>query len=270
VRTVFEPRVDDAGPYVWTTASFRRSGADGAPAPDSVVEFVGDEQADELLASLAAPRAVRDLGLVDSVQKRELGLDESEEQVTIDVDGAAHVLRIGGIVFASGDRYVELVENGRVYVITARDINGLQNGSSILVERRVVRARPERIAEVTLRTGTRTRTMRKAAGAPAAPPSWSSPDAPDRVDESFGTFMERLGRLTINRYAPEVDPASLREIARLEYRDAGGRLLQQLTLLRAPDGPQPEYFVVSDRTRVPAQIFRDGAAPLDEDLAQLF
>jgi hypothetical protein len=235
-----------------------------------VAEFVGDAQADELVASLAAPRAVRDLGLVNAEERDELGLTDSDEQVTIDVDGTAHVLRIGGIVFASGDRYVEMAENGRVYVITARDVNGLQNGSSILVERRVVRASPERLAEVTLRTGTRTRTMRRAAGAPDAPPAWTSPDAPDRMDESFGTFMERLGRLSINRYAPEIDAASLRELARVEYRDAEGALLLQLTLLRSPDGPEPEYFVVSDHTRVPAQIFRDGAAPLDEDLAQLF
>jgi hypothetical protein len=82
--------------------------------------------------------------------------------------------------------------------------------------------------------------------------------------------MERLGRLSINRYVPGLDPASLREVAQLEYRDAEGALLQRLTLLRTPDGTDAEYFVLSDQTRVPAQVFRDGAAPLDEDLAQLF
>jgi hypothetical protein len=270
VRTVFEPREDEAGPYVWVTATFRRSGADGAPAGDSVVAFVGDAQADALVAALAAPRAVRDLGLVDSEQKSELGLDDSEERLTVDLDGESHALQIGGVVYASGDRYVEMVEDGRIYVITARDINGLQNGSSILVERRVVHASPERLAEVTLRTGTRTRTMRKAPGTPDAPPAWTSPDAPDRVDESFGTFLERLERLSINRYVPGLDPASLRELAQVEYLDDEGELLQRLTLLRSPDGTDAEYYVLSDRTRVPAQVFRDGAAPLDEDLAQLF
>ena len=208
MRTVFEPRADETGPYVWATATFQRSGADGTQRPTRWSSSWATSRP-TLVAALAAPLAVRDLGLVDAEQRAELGLDDSEEQVTVELDGESHVLRIGGVVFASGDRYVEMVEDGRVYVITARDINGLQNGSSILVERRVVRASPERLAEVTLLAGTRTRTMRKAAGAPDAPPAWTNPDAPDRVDESFGTFMERLGRLSINRYAPEVDPTSL-------------------------------------------------------------
>jgi hypothetical protein len=251
VRTAFEPREDETGRYVWVTATFQQTGAD-------------------LVAALAAPLALRELGLVDAEQKGELGLDSTDAQVTVDLDGESHVLRIGGVVYGSGDRYVEMVENGRVYVISARDINGLENGSSILVERRVVRASPEQIAEVTLRTGTATRTMRRAAGTTDGPPAWTSPDAPDRVDESFGAFMERLSRLSINRYVPELDPASLRELATVEFRDDEGDLLQQLTLLRSADVAEPEYFVVSAQTRVPAQVFRDGAAPLDEDLAQLF
>jgi hypothetical protein len=265
VTVVLEPRSDDVGDYVWGTASF--AAPDGTPS-DSVVQFVGDEQAEGIVEAMAAPLALRDLGDVDDEQRGELELADADERVTIDVDGETRELRVGGTVFASGDRYVESVAEGRVYVFGATDLNGLENGGSILVERRIVRTPPEQIAEATVVTPSSSRTMRRINDASGAP-AWASPEAPDRPDQSFGTFMERLGQLTIVSYHPELDPASLTELARVEYTDADGDPLEQVRLLRSAEAV-PRYFIQSEYTRAPARVYTSGAEPLAEDLAQLF
>jgi hypothetical protein len=267
VRVVLEPRSDDVGRFVWGTATFTRTGAD-ASAGDSVIQFVGDEQAEGIVEAMAAPLAVRDLGVVEEEMKGELGLADSEVRLTVEVDGEARELRVGGQVFASGDRYVESLADGRVYVFLANDLNGLENGGSILVERRVLRASADQVAEATVTTPSSSRTMRKIADASGAP-AWAPAEALGRPDQSFGTFMERLGQLTIVGYVPELDRASLQELARIEYRDADGELLEQVQLLRST-AAAPEYFVLTPQTRGPARVYASGAEPLAEDLAQLF
>jgi hypothetical protein len=267
VRVVLEPRSDEVGRFIWGTATFTRTGADAA-AGDSVIQFVGDDQAEGIVEAMAAPLAVRDLGVADEEQKGELGLTDSEVTLTVEVDGETRELRVGGDVYSSGDRYVENLADGRVYVFPANDMNGLENGGSILVERRVLQADANEVAEATVTTPSSSRTMRKITDASGAP-AWAPADAPGRPDQSFGTFMERLGQLTILAYAPELDPASLQELARIEYRDADGELLEQVQLLRST-AATPEYFVLSPATRGPARVYASGAEPLAEDLAQLF
>ena len=70
--------------------------------------------------------------MLGAEQKADLGLADSEERVTVEVDGEARVLRVGGSVFGSGDRYVESVADGGVYVLAGSNVSGLQNGGDIV------------------------------------------------------------------------------------------------------------------------------------------
>ncbi len=267
-RAVLEPRRDEAGSYVWVAVTLWS--ADSAAVADSVVQFVGNEQATSLMEVLAEPRALRDLGAANGEREQEFGLTDSRVALTVEVGGEARALAIGGIVFASGDRYLKDLERSRIYVFSGTTINSLENSESILLERRIHPSISERIATVTVRTERGERTMQKTGGAGPEPAAWVAPDEPDRPDQSFATFITRLQQLSVMNYAPDVDRGSLRSLARIEYADARGRPLEHVELLRADVGGNPEYFVVTDQTRVPARVYRGSAEPLDEDLAQLF
>ena len=267
-RAVLEPRSDEAGSYVWVTVTPQT--ADSAAVADSVIQFVGNEQATSLVEVLAEPRALRDLGAVDGEREQEFGLTDSRVALTVEVGGETRELAVGGTVFASGDRYLKDLGRGRVYVFSGTTINSLANSESILIERRIHPSISERIATVTVRTERGERTMQKTGGAGPEPAAWTGPNEPDRPDERFATFITRLQQLSVMNYAPDVERGSLRSLARIEYADARGRTLEHLELLRVDIGTDPEYFVVTDQTRVPARVYRGSAEPLDEDLAQLF
>ena len=268
-RAVLELRRDEVGSYVWGTVTMRTRGADSTTAPDSVVQFVGNDQADGLLETLAEPRAARYLGRAEGAQEEEFGFTGSDTRLSVEIDGETRTLRVGASVFASGDRYLQDVESGRAYVFSGRALNSLENAASILAERRVLRDVVDRTASVTVRTPRGERTMEKVEGAGAAP-VWTPPGQRGRADTGFGTFMERLQQLAIMRYEPGADRSSLRSLATVEYRNARDNPIGRLELLRSDAEGGPAYFVLSTQTRVPARVYPGSAEPLDQDLAQLF
>src|SRR5690606_27452130 len=85
-RAVLEPREDGTGRYVWVTVAVRRAG-DTTAALDSLLQFVGDEQAEALVAALAEPRALRALGEPDAERAEAYGLTGEPARIVVEVDG---------------------------------------------------------------------------------------------------------------------------------------------------------------------------------------
>ena len=268
-RVAVERRADDTGSFVWVSVTI--DGDTTAAAPDSVIEFPGDDQAHELTEAYAALRAIRDLGAIDAESQEELGLTESTATLRVELGDEAHTLHVGGTVFASGDRYVHDPASGRAYVLPARMVSSLHRAEGVIVERAVhPPAILERVAAVTVRTDGGERTMRRVAGATSDSATWELPEEPGRPNQTFATFMERVERLSVMSYAPDLDLGDLHLLATVEYSDEDGLPVDRLELYRSNQGDEPVYYVATDYTRVPGRIYSGLAGPLDEDLSQLF
>jgi hypothetical protein len=266
-RVAVERRSDDRGSHFWAVVT--------PLDPDSAVqlgqpartEFLVGEQGDELVRGLAAPRALRDLGAVDAEREREYGFAERTSELEVDVDGETHRLIVGGFVFGTGDRYAKVPESGRVYVLQSTLFPMLE-APETLTERRLHTFMPEDVGIVVLHASGGERTMRRASS-PTGVSSWAPADTPDRPDQTFATFMERVQQLWAEQYAPQVDRSGLRELMRLDYQSESGEPLGYLALLRS-EGATPEYFLISEHTRVPVRAFAGAADALARDVEQLF
>ncbi|MDE2772640.1 MAG: hypothetical protein OXI46_02900 [Gemmatimonadota bacterium] len=268
-RVSVERREDDTGAFVWVSVTIDRDTT--TAAPDSVIEFPGDDQAHDLIEAYAAPRAIRGLGAIDTQSQEEFGLIENTATLRIELGDDAHILRVGGIVFASGDRYVQDPESGRAYILPARMVSSLHSAEGVLVER-AVHPPPilERVAHVTVRTNGDKRTIRRVAGATANSATWDLPEEPGRPNQTFATFMERVERLSVMNYVPNLNLDDLDFLASIEYSDEDGFPVDRLELYRSSQGDEPVYYVATDYTRVPGRVYSGLAEPLDEDLSQLF
>lgn len=264
-RVLLEQRRDEAGSYLWATVS--PAGAGGAGEP---VQFLVGEPATRLLESVAAPRAIRDLGAVDAEREREYGLEEAPARLVVDLGSGGRELLIGATVFGTRDQYVKDPASGRVYVMPGGTIGSLENAESMLPERRPHAFTFDRVSEATLRTERGERTMVRTGTSALGTRSWAPPERPDQPDQTFANFMDRLQQLWIADFAASVDREGLRRLLRVDYSDAAGRPLGHVELLRDDRGDDPEYYVWTEHSRVPARISRSIAEALDQDVAQLF
>ena len=267
-RVAIERR-EDADPYLWGSVTRSVVGDSVSAASDTTTEFLVGQGADGLLAMLAAPRVLRDLGMLDAEREEEYGLVGTLERLVVRLDRETHELLLGGTVFRTNDRYVRDAASGRTYVLQGAALGSLVSAEQVYSETRLHAFTLDAVATVTVRTERGERTMSKSATGPAGSLSWTPADAPDRPDQTFANFMERLGQLWVSRYEPSVDRGALREVARIDYLDAAGGSIGHTELLRSGGGEEPVYYLATEHTRVPITLIPGAAERLDQDLAQL-
>ena len=106
-------RRDEADPYLWGSETRSLPGDSLSGTRDTTTEFLVGQGADGLLALLASPRTLRDLGELDAEQEEEYGLAGSTERLVVRADGETHELILGATGVRSNDRYVRVPASGR-------------------------------------------------------------------------------------------------------------------------------------------------------------
>jgi hypothetical protein len=267
-RVAIERR-EDEGPYLWGSVTRSVLGDSVSAASDTTTEFLVGQGADGLLALLAAPRILRNLGMLNAEREEEYGLDGSLESLVVQADRETHELLLGATVFGTNDRYVRDAASGRAYVLQGATLGSLVSAEQVYSETRLHAFTLDAVAAVTVRTERGERAMHKSSTGSSGSPSWTPTDAPDRPDQTFANFMERLGQLWVSRYEPSIDRGALREVARIEYVDAAGNSLGYTELLLSNGGGEPVYYLATEHTRVPITLVSGAAERLNQDLAQL-
>ena len=255
----------------------RRLGPAGSSylwATEDTTGFVVDSAAGQhLLDGLATPHALRDLGAAGARQRHAFGLDTTHTRLVIGFRDGRRELTIGSATYFSGDRYVLDGASRHVYVLPQETLQPLESADEMLVEHRMHGFKPGRVAAVTLRAGARTWTRHRLgpvtdSAAAAASATWAPVTGPQRPDAAFATFLQRLDALWAVSYATHLDPRALTPVLRVDYADGHGRPLGFLELLRRPGaGPTPEYFALSELSRVPVRLYPGVGDNLSSDIA---
>lgn len=218
------------------------------------------------------PRTLRELGAVDDAARNDYGLAGATARVTVDFGAAAREIVVGGEVYGSGDRYVLDPATGLAYVLSEDLIDPLENAAARLLERRLHAFDRDEIVRVIVRAGDgRERTWQRSAGSDFGDETWTAPDSPDRPDQTFANFMERLRRLWVDEYRPGEDVAGLERVVRVEYFGEKDEPIGFFELFRqtAAQG-EPAYLLRTELTRVPARTYEGLAEQVAADAAQLF
>lgn len=274
--------------YLWatvrepgTTPPPAGAGADSAAAGEvgdtataQVVDttvFVVSARGDRLVEDLAAPQALRDLGVVDDAGKAEYGLADTTARITVDFGETVREVVIGSEVYGSGDRYALDPATSRAYVLPEDVVDPLENATARLLERRLHAFGRNDVTRVIAHAGGQERVMQRSEGTDIGDESWTAPDTPDRPDQTFANFMDRLRRLWVNEYEPDLDVSGLERVIRVEYFGAEEESLGFLELFRraGADG-EPEYLLRTELTRVPARTYGRLAEEVAGDVEQIF
>jgi hypothetical protein len=238
-------------------------------------------------------RALRDLGVPTDVLKKEYKLDTATNVLTVSFkDGSKREFLVGGSVFnttgANSDRYVMDKQSGKAYVLSKDLLGNLEIGQSSLhlvdprgfdaalvgsVQIEAPDKKSKTVARVT--TGAEGQQVK----------TWGDP-ATKKADQTLANFVDNAANLKPTEYKPQLKVESLQLVMRLIYKDERGGKLGTLALYKVetpgvvPEGTEldpanppkgeTEYYVVTEKTRVPGLVRKDTAQRAENDLGVVF
>ena len=265
-------RTFETGEYLWGVESRRGGPTD---AVESRLEFPAGAPGADLVEGLARLGVVRDLGPLDEDNAPRFGLSEPGATLTVVFGGERRELAIGNETPGGADRYGDDRTAGRAYVIPGGLVSPLETGVGALRERRIHYFGAADIMSVRVEVGERSRLMVRSGEDQLGGATWASSDTPDRPDQTFANFMERIGQLAIEGFRNRTDLPLMERRLRMEYFDDDGESIGFTELHRSVVGPgsgpaEVEFFVLSERMPVPADAIRSLAERVDADLEEIF
>jgi hypothetical protein len=267
-----------------------------APAPVTTTrEFPISETAEKTLKSLVSARALRDLGKITEDAKKDYKLEDTSTTLSIVFKGVTKNFIVGGSVFGGSDKYVLDTDTNKVYVVAGSMISPFEQGESTLRLQDPRGFDATKIDQVTVAAGDKSRgakrvmadTPKPDTANPHAPPAagktktWGDP-ATGKPDQTLANFVDNLDRLKPTKYEAGLDPATMTEVVKISYQDASGAGLGTMRLLKrekppeatpppgTPPGPVIEYYVLTEKTRVPGLVPKSMAERVDNDIATVF
>lgn len=270
------------------------------PAPELIDETVVTEfpvgpEGEKLVKQYARMRGIKSIGKPTDEVKKDYGLTESVTSVGVVFGDGAKTMVVGGRVFGGSDRYLQDLDTGKVFVVLGTMVSLLEGGETSLRPTELRSFEPRTAQQIEIAAAGKTKTVARIKVKPPAPETpdpHTPPPSGDELVETWGqgqtadttaaNFIDKLEKLRPSSYDAKLDVASLEVVAALSYKDKAGKALGSFKLLRRakvaeplPDGTTPnaqpyEYYVWTERTRVPASVSPMQAERVEQDVATLF
>jgi Domain of unknown function (DUF4340) len=223
-----------------------------APAEESAA-FRGNAAAQQLLRSLAALAAERDLGPLAKLEPAQFGLPGKDAFIELQrTDGEPLRLELGRATFGDAGRYAHNPGNDHVYLLRSQELRQLASARGSLMDRDLLGFRTEQATRIELVAGSLARTFHKL----AAPGQWgTSAEASEAVAE-LPPVLGLLDSLRLVRYhdrgeaAPSGAPTLEVRLFKGEAKEPDGWLRLYL-----PEG-NAAATGVSSYTREPVEVAR--------------
>lgn len=268
-----------------------------------VREFPIGEAGEKLVKSYVRARALRDLGKPSEAAKNDYklgtkptnvvtwkdGTEVSTTTITVTFKDGSRTFLVGGSVYGGSDKYVMDQQSGKAYVLSRDLLSSLEIGQTSLQLTDARGFDATKIASVTLDAGGKSKTWARittqGADGKGQMKVWADP-ATKKADQTATNFIDNANNLRPTEYAPNLKVADMTQVMKLTYKDERGALLGTLTLYKyekpaeLPEGQELdpanppkgeiEYYIVTEKTRVPALVRKDTAQRSEQDIDTVF
>jgi hypothetical protein len=270
------------------------------PPPEFVTEtvvreFPVGEPGDKLIKELARMRAIKKMGVVKDDDKAKYELVDTSKTLSIVFDDGAKTLVIGGRVHAGSDRYILDVDSGKGFVLSGTLVTPLEGGEGSLRPADLRAFNPKDAMQVKIAVGDKSKSVKRIKVKktkpeptdPHAPPPSKTRDEEvetwgegTTADTTAANFIDKIEKLKPTAYEPKTDVKALTEVLVLTYSDRGGKPLGTIRILKQdkpadptatpPREAGPEYYLMTERTRVPAVLPRLAVERIIPDFDTVF
>jgi len=235
----------------------------------TVREFPVGEAVAPLVTGYSAMRAISDLGVLTDEQKVEYELAESEKTISVVFASGSRSLVLGDKVIGGKDRYALEVDSGRGYVIAGALIEPLEGGERGLTPKSVIPTGDD-VATIEITAGDKSKKVSRITVTDEAGKQMKTWGEGQKADQTTANFLEKIEtQLKPSKYDATLDPATMTKLVTVTYRDAKGSVLGTLDVFKQAGEPG-DYFVVSERTRVPGQVSKTAGDQVEQNIATVF
>ena len=255
-----------------------------------VREFpLADVIAKDLIGGWAAARAQTELGAVDDAKKKEYKLDTTKTTLTIAFKaGGTRTFLIGGAVYSSADKYAIDTQSNTGYVLSQKLLSGLEQGELGLHLTDPRGFEMKKLEAVGVEAAGKTKQAKKVEQAGANDSKvkvWGDADT-GKGDQTLANFIDNINSLSPTEYASSLKPGDMTQIVKLTYKDERGAQLGTLVLYKHlsagelapgeeldpanPPKGKTEYYILTEKTRVPAMVASQNAERAELDVPTVF
>ncbi len=243
--------------------------------PDGITIFAANPEFEQFLAWVAPLRADRALGKLSQDKLATFGFDDASLQLRLACAGRELALELGGTTFGAADRYARDPKSGEAYLLTGDKITDLESAHFKFLQSALHNFGLEDIDKVTVRAGGKQRDLLHRNRKVRDQALWVDAAAPDRRNELFGNWLDRLASLRTRSYlGPDDEPGAdlqieakgMRTLATIAY-EADGKERGKLELVRVDTERGGMYYGRSEATHRWVVLTESQAKQVDDDLA---
>jgi hypothetical protein len=247
------------------------------PEPEAPPEFITEtvvrefpigEPGEKLMKDIARMRAIKSMGPVKEEDKKSFELVDTSKTITVLFNDGAKTLVLGGRVHGGSDRYILDVDSSKGFVLTGTLVTPLEGGEGALRPSDLRGFNPKDAMQVQIAAGEKSKSVKRIKVKKPAPDS-ADPHAPPpskageeietwgegaTADTTAATFIDKVEKLKPTSYDAKLDPKALTNVLTLTYKNAGGKTLGMISVLKQDKAGEAEFYLMTERTRVPALL----------------
>jgi hypothetical protein len=250
-------------------------------------EFPLGDAGDKLIKDFTAMRALRDLGVPNDEAKKDYKLVDAKTTITVTFKDGPKTFLVGGSVYGGSDRYVVDQASGKAYVFAKDLISPLEIGESSLhlLDPRGFDA--AKIDQVTIEAGGKAKSFMRFETEQEGTKRKTWADVETKTANSLAAnFIDGVNNLRPTEYNTTVKPGDMQSVMKLTYKSDKGAVLGTLQLLRYekpgqlaegqeldpanPPKGETEYYILTEKTRVPGLVRKDTAQRTENDIENVF
>jgi hypothetical protein len=245
--------------------------------PKAPVAFLANDKFDELLARLTPFRATRGIGEIKQDKAEQFGFDDVQVHLRLTCSGKKTELEVGGRTYGTNGRYVRRVGESQAFLLDGSMIGDLQSAQYKFQQGEMHDFPLSEVDEAVVRAGDaerkqlhRNRKLEKEA-------RWVDAAEPDRRNELFQTWFQRVGRLKAKVYlGPDAKPGSDLQIEASEPVPVlsiayalEGKPKGKLEMVRVDTEQGNFYYARTDATRFWVTMYDSLAKQVEDDVPEV-
>jgi hypothetical protein len=245
--------------------------------PDAAVTFLASTKFDETLKSLAPLRGLRSLGEVPKSKDAEFGFDKVGTFLRIECGGKKVALDIGGRTYGAGDRYARDPKTRQSYLLPGALITDLQSAQFKFMQAELNEFTLADVDEAEVSALGKQRKLLQRNRAVPNEARWVDAAEPDKRNELFANWFQRISRLKAKAYLGEgeepskdlqITASAPKPVMTMQYK-LEGKPKDKVELVRVDTDQGSFYYARTGTTRRWVTLYDSLAKQVEEDVAMV-
>ncbi|MEO8845709.1 MAG: DUF4340 domain-containing protein [Kofleriaceae bacterium] len=250
-------------------------------------EFPLGDAGDKMIKDFTAARALRDLGVPNDEQKKDFKLVDAKTTIIVTFKDGVKTFLVGGSVYGGSDRYAVDQASGKAYVLAKDLVSGLEIGETSLHLTDPRGFDAAKMDAVTIEAGGKSKNIIRIETDQDGTKRKSWADAETKTPNTLvANFVDGVNNLRPTEYETKVKASDMQTVLKLTYKTDKGGVLGSLALLRYerpgvlqegqeldpanPPKGETEYYIMTEKTRVPGLVRKDTAQRTENDIENVF